>query len=358
MLVISPKWIYMNNTKLEKDKSILIDGPIILDILDNESVEKKCKEISRIIYPNHILMPTFTESYLDLNDCLSEKEIEKKIKSLLNNGITRLCVYKKNYKDIMNINANLIDIAHIIELDGKTINQSDIKKMTDIFDFYKSDPSKQFSLSINNIIDFDKDIIIKLSSIINEIDINAHIKGNCLKNISDKKRIDDLIKFWSEINLIDNSYLHGVLNLSDYWLSSAKKKNVTAIISYSELISINNIIRFSSLLKHDYKCILITDTSNSYNLYEIIKLIEDINIEEKNNFDKNNILNCVTKNTSNLFYNFISTGVIKKGNKASFNIFDYTSNQLLKNKNKSPQLRNLDKQSLTHVWSAGEQYKI
>ena len=358
MLVISPKWIYMNNTKLEKDKSILIDGPIILDILDNESVEKKCKEISRIIYPNHILMPTFTESYLDLNDCLSEKEIEKKIKSLLNNGITRLCVYKKNYKDIMNINANLVDIAHIIELDGKTINQSDIKKMTDIFDFYKSDPSKQFSLSINNIIDFDKDIIIKLSSIINEIDINAHIKGNCLKNISDKKRINNLIKFWSEINLIDNSYLHGVLNLSDYWLSSAKKKNVTAIISYSELISINNIIRFSSLLKHDYKCILITDTSNSYNLYEIIKLIESIDIEEKNSFDKNNILNCITKNTSNLFQNFISTGVIKKGNKASFNIFNYTSNQLLINKTSSPQLRNLDKQSLTHVWSAGEQYEI
>jgi hypothetical protein len=93
-------------------------------------------------------------------------------------------------------------------------------------------------------------------------------------------------------------------------------------------------------------------------LYELIKFIESIDIEEKNNFDKNNVLNCVTKNTSNLFQNFLSTDVIKKGNKASFNIFDYTSNQLLKNKNKSPQLRNLDKQSLTHVWSAGEQYKI
>ena len=124
------------------------------------------------------------------------------------------------------------------------------------------------------------------------------------------------------------------------------------------MISINNIIKFSSLLKHDYKCILITDTSNSYNLYEIIKLIEDINTVEKNNFDKNNILNCVTKNTSDLFYNFISTGVIKKGNKASFNIFDYTSNQLLINKTNPPYLRNLDKQSLTHVWSAGEQCKI
>jgi hypothetical protein len=358
MLVISPKWIYLNNTKLEKDKSILIDGPIILDIFDNGSIETKYKEISRIIYPNHILMPTFIESYLDLNDCLSEQEIEKKIKSLFNNGITRLCVYKKNYKDIMNISTELVDIAHIIELDGKTINQSDIKKMTDIFDFYKSDPSKQFCLSINNIIDFDKDIIIKLSSIINEIDINVHIKGNCLKNISDKKRISELTRFWSKINLIDNSYLHGVLNLGNYWLSSVKKMNITGIISYNELMSIDNIISFSNLLKHDYKCILITDTSDSYNLYEIIKLIESIDIEEKNNFDKNNILNCVTKNTSNLFQNFITSGVIKKGNKASFNIFDYTSNQLLMNKSNSPHLRNLDKQSLTHVWSAGEQYKI
>ena len=45
MLVISPKWIYSNNSKLEKDKGILIDGPIILDILDNESIEKKYKEV-------------------------------------------------------------------------------------------------------------------------------------------------------------------------------------------------------------------------------------------------------------------------------------------------------------------------
>jgi len=358
MLVISPKWIYSNNTKLEKDKSILLDGPIILDIFDNELIEKKYKDISRIIYPNHILMPTFTESYLDLNDCLSEKEIEIKIKSLVSNGVTRLCVHKKNYKDILNICTDLADISHIIELDGKTINQLDIKKMTDIFDFYKSDPSKQFFLSINNIIDFDKDIIIKLSSIINEIDIKVHIKGNCLKNISNKKIINETMNFWSEINLIDNSCLHGVLHLSDYWLASAKKRNIIAIISYSELISIDNIVSFSSLLKRDYKCILITDTSNSYNLYEIIKLIESIDVEEKNNFDKNNILNCITKNTSNLFQNFISTDVIKKGNKASFNIFDYTSNQLLINKTSSPQLRNLDKQSLTHVWSAGEQYKI
>ena len=65
MLVISPKWIYLNNTKLEKDKSILVDGPIILDILDNELIEKKYKDISRIIYPNHILMVILANKYLN-----------------------------------------------------------------------------------------------------------------------------------------------------------------------------------------------------------------------------------------------------------------------------------------------------
>jgi cytosine/adenosine deaminase-related metal-dependent hydrolase len=67
MFIVSPKWIYLNNTRLEMDKSILIDGPIIKDILKNETIKKRYKEISRIEYPNHVLMPTFTESYLNLN---------------------------------------------------------------------------------------------------------------------------------------------------------------------------------------------------------------------------------------------------------------------------------------------------
>ena len=42
----------------------------------------------------------------------------------------------------------------------------------------------------------------------------------------------------------------------------------------------------------------------------------------------------------------------------SFNLFDFTSNQILKDKNCNPKLSILDKESLTHVWSAGEQYKM
>ena len=358
MLIVSPKWIYLNNTRLEIDKSILIDGPIITEILKNETIEKKYKGISRIEYPNHVLMPTFTESYLNSNNCLNKIEVETKMKSLLKNGVTRLCIHGKNYKDIMSIDISQVDIVHIIELDGKTIQQADIKEMTDVLDFYKSDSSKQFCISLNNIIDFDQDIIIKLSSILNEIDINLHIKGNCLQNITDKEKINDLVTFWSEINLINNSYLHGALSLNNYWITNFKKKNITAIISYNELLSIDNIMKYLHLLEKKTKCVLITETFNSYDLYQIIKIIEKLDINQKNIFDKNKIINCVTENTSSLFSNFISTGSIKRGNKASFNLFDFTSNQLLENKNCNPKLSILDKQSLTHVWSAGEQYKI
>ena len=358
MIIVSPKWIYLNNTRLEVDKSILIDGPIIIGILNNETIKKKYKGILKIEYPNHVLMPTFTESYLNLNNCLNEIEVETKIKSLLKNGVTRLCVHGKNYKDIMSINVGQLDIIHIIELDGKTAQQRDIKDMTDTLDFYKSDLSKQFCISLNNIIDFDRDILIKISSILNEIDINLHIKGNCLHNITDKKRIDDLITFWSEINLINNSYLHGALSLNEYWKTNIKKRNVTALISYMELYNIDNIVKFLNLLEKKTKCVLITEKFNSYGLYQIISIIEKLDINQKNIFDKNKIINCVTENTSNLFSNFIPTGSIKKGNMASFNLFDFTSNQLLKIKNCNPKLSVLDKQSLTHVWSAGEQYKM
>ena len=358
MLIVSPKWIYLNNIRLEMDKSILIDGPLIIDILDDKTIEKKYKEITRIEYPNHVLMPTFTESYFNLNNCLNKMEIETKIKSLLKNGVTRLCIHSKDYKDIMSIDISELDIAHVIELDGKNIQQSDIKHMTDVLDFYKSDSSKQFCISLNNIIDFDLDVIIKLSSILNEININLHIKGDCLKNISDKKRINNLISFWSEINLIDNSYLHGILSLNNYWKTNIKKRNVTSMVSYRELSNIDNIMKFLCLLKKKFKCILITETCNSYNLYQIIKIIEKLDINQKNIFDKNKIINCVTENASNLFSNFISTGSIKKGNKASFNLFDFTTNQLLKDKNCNPKLSILDMESLTHVWSAGEQYKM
>ena len=128
-------------------------------------------------------------------------------------------------------------------------------------------------------------LIIKLLSILNEIDINLYINGSCLQNITDKNKIDNLISFWSEINLMNNSYLHGAISLNDYWKINIKKRNVTAIISYRELFCIDNIMKFLQLLKKKIKCVLVTETSNSYDLYQIIKIIEKLDINQNNIFD-------------------------------------------------------------------------
>ena len=90
---------------------------------------------------------------------------------------------------------------------------------------------------------------------------------------------------------------------------------------------------------------------------EVINILENSNVNEiEVTFWGRRIR--VVKNASNLFSNSISTGSIKKGNKASFNLFDFTLNQLLNDKSCNPKLSVLDKESLTHVWSAGEQYKV
>jgi cytosine/adenosine deaminase-related metal-dependent hydrolase len=70
------------------------------------------------------------------------------------------------------------------------------------------------------------------------------------------------------------------------------------------------------------------------------------------------IINCVTNNTSELFSNYLSSGSIKKGNQASFNLFNYKQNYFVDSYNINPNLYNLDKESLTHVWSAGKQVDI
>ena len=90
MFILSPKWIYLNNKKLEKDKSLLIDGSIIKDILDIKAVDKFRNKIKRIEYPNHVLMPTFVESYIDMDDCFNQSDIDRKINILLENGVTKI----------------------------------------------------------------------------------------------------------------------------------------------------------------------------------------------------------------------------------------------------------------------------
>ena len=50
--------------------------------------------------------------------------------------------------------------------------QSNIKDMLKTIDFYKSDTSRVFSINLLNIINFQKDLMIKISSICNELNLS------------------------------------------------------------------------------------------------------------------------------------------------------------------------------------------
>ena len=63
MFIISPKWIYFSNNKVESGKSLLIDGSIITAVLTENKIEKEFKEIHRIYYKDHLLIPTFSECF-------------------------------------------------------------------------------------------------------------------------------------------------------------------------------------------------------------------------------------------------------------------------------------------------------
>ena len=68
----------------------------------------------------------------------------------------------------------------------------------------------------------------------------------------------------------------------------------------------------------------------------------------------NNLIDCVTSNTSGFFPQIESSNIIKKGGLASFNIFNLNLNNLLTKKRGNVSLRDIDNKSLTNVWSTGK----
>ena len=354
MFIVSPKWIFLENKKLEKDKSLLIEGSVIRDILDIKSVKKYYSEIKKIEYPNHIMMPTFIESYIDMDDCLNQTDFNKKIKMLLENGITRLQVVSQNFERILSYKVNSsIDISYVISFDGKDCNNNMIKDMIKILDFYKADPTKQFSLNLKNILDFEEEIIEKLASISNEINMNIHIQGNDLSQIEDKQKINQIIDFWESINLLNNCFVHDLFYKNKNWISCMNKKNIKLMIDFNTIDSLDKLELLSSLLKKKYICILINNKNNTYGLYKVLKLIDTLRIKNLDSF-VNLIINCVTVNAFDIFHRSNYSGLIKKGALASFNIFDYSINNFFI-KNDSHKIYHLDNQSLSNVWSAGKQ---
>jgi len=358
MFIISPTWIYLHNKKLEKEKALLIDGTLIKEVINKNDIKKKYKDFKMIEYADHILMPSLSESCIKIHDCMDENQLNIKLNRLLSNGVTKVNLSGAN-EDMMRCTFNShIQLGQMLTLDGKISNQSDIKNFTYLLDSYKSDPSKLLSISLKNINHFDNEVIKKISFITNEVSINLHINLNDINHMSNEKELTNKIKYWEDINLLNNSYLYAFPGLNEQWFRSIKKNNITLMISYKELNNVKNIKYFISLLEKKYKCILISNDCESYKFYQTINLIKFFTKNEIDSDTAFKIIECVTSNTSELFSNYLSSGSIKKGNQASFNLFNYKQNYFVDNYDINPNLYNLDKESLTHVWSAGKQVDI
>ena len=352
MFIVSPKWIYLSNKKIETNKSLLIDRSIIVDILVNNKIGKTYQKIPRIHYQNHLIVPTFSESYIDINDCDSQLKYNRKISNLVQNGVTKVQVVASDYKKILKyIPSHNINISNKITIDSSKCTYDDIKDILKTIDFYKSDASKVFSINLLNILNFKKDMIIKISSICNELNLSIDIHLNEMNNLSDDEIIN-LFRFWEEINLLNNCTVHDFLNSKKLIQNYINKYKILKLVKYSELLDVEN-IELLSLQQDRNKYVLISDLENTYKLYDLLKVIEFFSYN-KIAFDDRKILNSVTSNTSDFFVDTSLSGIIEKQSLASFNVFDINSKRLLWKDENFPTLADLDNESLTAVWSSGE----
>ena len=241
MFIVSPKWVYLSNKKIESNRSLLIDRSIIADILVDNKIDKTYQKMPRIHYKNHLMVPTFSESYIDINDCDSQLKYSRKISSLFQNGVTKVQVVTNDYKKILKYSTlPNINISNKITLDSSECTYHVIKDVLKTIDFYKSDTSKVFSINLLNIMNFEKNLIIKLSSICNELNLLIDIHLNEINNLSDGE-INKLFKFWEEINLLNNCVVHDFLTSKKLIQSYINKYKILKLVKYSELSDIENV---------------------------------------------------------------------------------------------------------------------
>ena len=353
MFIVSPKWVYLSNKKIESNKSLLIDSSTIVDILVDDKIEQIYQKIPRIHYQNHLMVPTFSESYIDINDCDSQHKYNRKISNLFQNGVTKVQVVANDYKKILKYDpVPNINISNKITLDSSKCTHHVIKDVLKTIDFYKSDTSKVFSINLLNIMNFEKNLMIKISSICNELNLSIDIHLNEINNLSDSE-INKLFKFWEEINLLNNCVVHDFLTSKKLIQSYISKYKILKLVKYSELLDIENVKLLLSLKPSSNRYVLISDIENTYKLYDLFKVISLFS-ENQNNFDDRKILNSITSNTLDFFTETSSSGIIEKDSLASFNIFDINSKRLLWRDENYPTLADLDNESLTAVWSSGE----
>ena len=135
------------------------------------------------------------------------------------------------------------------------------------------------------------------------------------------KEIESKIKYYDDINILDNCAVHDVIINRDEILANLNKKNISICVKYSELNNFENIKRFISLIEREYNCILISDKEKSFRFYDLAKITNLVNRNLKT-FDSNKILNCITVNTERCLSNSSHKNVLNKGATASFNLYD------------------------------------
>ena len=353
MIILSPKWIYLDNKSLTIDRSILVDGGKIAKVLSENDINKNFSRVKRIYYKNHIMIPSFTDTYINFDDCVSKFQYEQKIENILRNGVTKLQIVTKDYKKLLKLkHDDRMDISFMITLDGSKCTQADISNMIKTLDFYKSNPNQLFNINIIDILKFDNKIIEKVASIANEIQFNVHIHLNDLTGLTNKE-IESKIKYFDDINILNNCAVHDAIMNRDCIFGYLNKKNISICVKYSELDTFENINYFISLIKNGYNCILISDKEKSYRFYDLIKILNILNRNIKT-FDSNKIIGCVTENTERYLSNSSHKNILNRGATASFNIYDQSKKLLLNNQHK-PKLVYIDNESLTNVWSNGKE---
>jgi len=186
----------------------------------------------------------------------------------------------------------------------------------------------------------------------NIFDNHDYKPSNEINNLSDNE-INELFKYWEEINLLNNCVVHDFLNSKKLIQNYISKYKILICVKYSELLDIENVKLLLSQMSNSNRYVLISDLENKYKLYDLFKVV---NLFSKNEitFDDKKIIDSVTSNTSDFFAETSSFGIIEKGSLASFNIFDINSKRLLWKDENYPTLADLDNESLTAVWSSGE----
>ena len=302
-------------------------------------------------------MPTLCESYLNIDDCENQIDYSYKLSSLLKQGVTNIQINSKDYKKFIRYERDYnLNLTYMITLDASKNVKDDIKNMIKLLDFYKSDSSKNFSINLKRILDFDKKILEKISSICNELNLNINIHLNDFSKTTENQT-KEFLKFWDDINLLNNCSLHDFISIKMQKHKYFNKKNITILIDYSELNNIENINFFLLLLKQKYKCVLVTNRENCYKFYEVFKFM-NLFTKSSDQFNINNLIDCVTSNASRFFPQIESSTVIEKGGVASFNIFNLQSNNLLIKDRDNVNLIDIDNKSLTNVWSFGKRVYI